>query len=88
LDADPNPSFFSLIFCTFYILDQIKAQNFSYFLVTQEKININLFLVVFPYLVQFRFAAKYKSGLKLNLDMNPDLEGPAALEVESCTERR
>ncbi len=56
-------------------------------------VNIKLFLVVFPHIVLFRFEAKYKPGLKLNLDMglrpdptkkkildlepNPGLEGPA-----------
>jgi hypothetical protein len=38
-----------------------------------KNVNIKLFLVVSPHMVLFRFEAKYKPDLKLNLDMGPDL---------------
>jgi hypothetical protein len=34
---------------------------------------MKLFLVVFPHIVQFSFEAKYKPGLKLILDIDPQL---------------
>jgi hypothetical protein len=64
-------SFFSLIFDTFSVQNQIKGQDFSYLWVTLGKeINIKLFLVVSLHIVLFRFEAKYKSNLKLNLYMD------------------
>jgi hypothetical protein len=38
----------------------------------RRKVNIKLFLVVFPHIVLFKFEVKYKPGLKENLDMDPD----------------
>ncbi len=65
----------------------------NYLLVAlRRKVNIKLFLVVFPHIVLFKFEVKYKPGLKENLDIDPDptrdpagpgsgpgLERPAAL---------
>jgi len=59
------------MFGTFCVHDQIKDQDFSYLLVTlRKKVNINLFLVVFPRIFLFRFEAKYKPYLNLDLDMD------------------
>jgi len=79
LDLDPDrsrPEFFSLIFGIFCVHDQIEDQDFSYLLVAlRKKVNIKLFFVVFCYIVLLRFEAKYKPGLKLNLDIDPDPTG-------------
>jgi hypothetical protein len=40
-------------------------------LLSEKKVNIKLFLVVFPHIVLFRFEVKYKPELKVNLDMDP-----------------
>jgi hypothetical protein len=45
----------------------------------RRKINIKLFLVVFPHIVLFKFEVKYKLGLKENLDMDPD-PGPIKMK--------
>jgi len=62
-----------IILGTFCIHDQMKDHDFSYLLVISVKnVNIKLFSVVLPHIVLFRFEAKYKLGLKLNLDIDPD----------------
>jgi hypothetical protein len=72
-DPDSDPSFFPLLFGIFYIHDQVKDRDFNYLLVAlRRKVNIKLFLVVFPHIVLFKFEVKYKPGLKENLDMDPD----------------
>ena len=61
--------FFSPVFGTFCVHDQIKYQDFSYLSVTfKKKVNTKLFLIVFHYIVVFRFEVKQKPALKLNLD--------------------
>jgi hypothetical protein len=55
-----RPEFFSLIFDTFRVHDQIKDQDSSYLLVTlRKKVNKKLFFVVFSHIVLFRFKADY-----------------------------
>ncbi len=55
--------FSPLISGTFWLLDQIKDQDFSNLLVTfRRTVNMKLFFVVFPHIVLFRFEAKYKPG--------------------------
>jgi hypothetical protein len=47
----------------------------------RRKVNIKLFLVVFPHIVLFKFEVKYKPGLKENLDMDPDPDpGPIKMK--------
>jgi 3-deoxy-D-arabino-heptulosonate 7-phosphate (DAHP) synthase len=66
-------SILAIIFGTFCVHDYINDQDFTYLLVTlRKKVNRKLFLVVFCYIIIFRFEAKYKPGLKLNLDMDTD----------------
>ncbi len=78
----PDQSFFPLLFGIFYIHDQVKDQDFNYLLVAlKRKVNIKLFLVVFPHIVLFKFEVKYKPGLKENLDMDPDPDpGPIKMK--------
>jgi hypothetical protein len=47
----------------------------------RRKVNIKLFLVVFPHIVLFKFEVKYKPGLKENLDMDPNPDpGPIKMK--------
>ncbi len=71
--------------------DRIKDQNFRYLSVTlRKKVNMKLFLVISPHIVLFRFEAKCKPGLKLNLNMvlNPQVhteETPITITAHHCS---
>jgi hypothetical protein len=47
----------------------IKIQV-TYYLLSEKENNLELFLVVFPHILLFRFETKYKLDLPVNLDIN------------------
>jgi len=63
--TDPDPSRFFINILHFLSTKPNKSLRFQLFnSYSRKKVNIKLFLIIFPSIVLFKFEAKYKPGLE------------------------